>query len=131
MHIGSGVSLTRFIITNIPIPLNATVTVDGQARPSILIPDGSPEVTVYNLQSLNYGVHSMEVTLVSYNGDRSHFRLDAAYVNETAYSSQPSSGPSTHTTSPALPAAATSPLQPNNLSSQCVLFNYPLVETPK
>lgn len=82
---GSGVSLTRYIITSIPIPLAATVTIDGQARGSISIPDKSPTTVVYNYQQLTYGYHTMRVALVSYNGASSHFRLDYVTVNETAY----------------------------------------------
>jgi hypothetical protein len=80
--LGSGVTLKRIIITTIPIPLNATVTIDGLARPSIVIPDGSPAAVVYDLQSLEYGPHSMRVTLVSYDGVASHFRLDSITVSE-------------------------------------------------
>jgi len=123
--IGSGVSLTRFIITSIPIPLNATVTIDGIARPMILIPDGSPDVTVYDIQSLGYGSHSMEVTLVSYNGGDSHFRLDAVLINQTVPYSAPLS-PSPTTTFTPTSAGESSPPQ-TNLPSRCVSI-VPVIE---
>jgi len=110
---GSGVSFARYIITSIPIPLNAMVTLDGQPVPGILIQDGSPAVTVYSLQSISYGLHTMQVALVSYNSVSSHFRLDYIDVNETRLATtQPPAPPSTVSTT-ILPPTTSSPPPPS------------------
>jgi hypothetical protein len=118
--LGSGVTLERWIITSIPIPLNATVTIDGIARLPIVVPDGSPAVRVYNLQSLNYGPHTMTVTLVSYDGEASHFRLDSVSVSE-AQTSSPPPPPLTPSTSTAFPTTSVPPAPPGQPASKWVL----------
>jgi len=82
---------------------------------------------VYDIQSLGYGSHSMEVTLVSYNGGDSHFRLDAVLINQTVpYSSPLALSPSPTTTSTPTPAGESSPPQ-TNLPSRCVSI-VPVIE---
>jgi hypothetical protein len=88
--------------------LNATVTIAGLTTQTILIPDGSPDDTVYDIQLLDYGTHSVVVSLVSYDGGRSHFRLDYVNVNETV-PYLPSPPATTTNTTPTTSATAAPP----------------------
>ena len=81
--IGSGIQLVRYNIHSIPIPLLATVSLDGVSQTGISIPDDITEI-VYSLQGFPYGDHVLRVDLLSWSStETSHFRLDRAIISET------------------------------------------------
>jgi hypothetical protein len=89
--------------------LNASMALDGNFSKSYVhdvscvrqSPRGCYNTTLYDVQSLEYGDHVLEISLQDYLGDYSNFNFDYVFVNETRYtrpSATATATPSEHPT---------------------------------